>query len=202
MTLTINDQRIFLTGPVRLAGYQAILKPSKFGYSLSAVVPDSYADLLDKDRVEALKWAQAKVTNPKRATLKPEPWEESPDNPGYLKVKFSWNEETKPYIFDTANEPVDDEGVPLYSDSIVKLAFKQRPYILKDGVTYGSTLKLVGIQVVSLSREGVGTDSGDLSFNEVTNMFTVDQSHGLDREEAKQAKKAAKATAVSESTDF
>ena len=65
--------------PVVLEGYQAVLKPSKFGYSLAAIVDQSMADTLEDDRIESLKWAETKLKNPKRSTLKPEPWEEVAD---------------------------------------------------------------------------------------------------------------------------
>ena len=50
------------------------------------------------------------------------------------------------------------------------MAFYQKPYILRDGVTYGSSLKLVGIQVVSVKGEA-GVDTGDLGANEVAELF-------------------------------
>ena len=125
-------------------------------------------DALEVDRAENLKWAESKLKNPKRSTLKPEPWEEVAD--GQYKVKFSYNDETKPPIVDTEGTPITDESTPLYSGSKVKVAFYQKPYILKDGVTYGTTLKLVGVQVVSLSSSA-GTDSGDLSSEEVAELF-------------------------------
>jgi hypothetical protein len=134
--------------PVILEGYQAVLKPSKFGYSLSAIVDQALVEKLEEDRVESVKWAESKLKNPKRSTLKPEPWEEVSD--GKYKVKFSWNEETKPPVVDTEGTPVVDPNTPLYSGSTVKLAFRQKPYILRDGVTYGTSLKLVGIQVVTV----------------------------------------------------
>ena len=56
------------------------------------------------------------------------------------------------------------------SGSRVKVAFYQKPYILKDGVTYGTSLKLVGVQVVSLSS-AAGTDSGDLNSEQVAELF-------------------------------
>jgi hypothetical protein len=154
--------------PVVLEGYQAVLKPSKFGYSLSAIIDQSVVDALEPDRVDNLKWAESKLKNPKRSVLKPEPWEEVAD--GKYKVKFSYNDETKPPIVDTEGTPITDESTPLYSGSKVKVAFYQKPYILKDGVTYGTTLKLVGVQVVSLSSSA-GTDSGDLSSEEVAELF-------------------------------
>ena len=45
--------------PVTLDGFQAILAPSKFGYSLSAVVDDSIVNTLELERDEQLKWAES-----------------------------------------------------------------------------------------------------------------------------------------------
>ena len=154
--------------PVVLEGYQAVLKPSKFGYSLSALVDKEIIERLEEDRVDSLKWAESKLKNPKRSTLKPEPWEEVADNK--YKVKFSWNEDTRPPVVDTEGTPITDESTPIYSGSTVKLAFRQKPYILRDGVTYGTSLKLVGIQVVSVGS-AAGVDTGDLGETEVAALF-------------------------------
>ena len=154
--------------PVTLEGFQAVLKPSKFGYSLSAVVDENMVECLETDREDSLKWAQSKLKNPKRSVLKPEPWEEVAA--GQYKVKFSWNEETKPPIVDTEGTLIEDENTPLYSGSQCKLAFYQKPYILKDGVTYGTSLKLVGVQVVALNGQA-GVDTGSLSSEAVADLF-------------------------------
>jgi len=154
--------------PVTLEGFQAILEPSKFGYSLAAVVDSKTIDKLEKERIEVLKWAESKLKNPKRSTLKPEPWEEVAD--GKYKIKFSWNEEKRPPVVDTEGSPLTDTKTPLYAGSTVKLGFYQKPYILRDGVTYGSSLKLVGVQVVSVKGEA-GIDTGDLDAAEVAELF-------------------------------
>ena len=154
--------------PVTLDGFQAILAPSKFGYSLSAIVCEDIVDTLEKERDDVLKWAQSKLKNPKRATLKPTPWEEV--SKGKYKLKFSWNEENRPPVVDTEGTLLNDAKTPLYGGSTVKLGFYQKPYILRDGVTYGSSLKLVGIQVVSVKSEA-GVDTGDLDANEVAELF-------------------------------
>jgi hypothetical protein len=154
--------------PVTLEGFQAILAPSKFGYSLSAVVDTKVIDKLENERSEVLKWAESKLKNPKRSTLKPEPWEEVAD--GKYKIKFSWNEETRPPVVDTEGTQVTDTKTPLYAGSTVKLGFYQKPYILRDGVTYGSSLKLVGVQVISVKGEA-GVDTGDMDANEVAELF-------------------------------
>ena len=154
--------------PVTLEGYQAVLAPSKFGYSLAAIVDDEVIDKLEAERAEVLKWAESKLKNPKRSTLKPEPWEEV--SKGKYKIKFSWNAENRPPVVDTEGTPVTDEKTPLYGGSTVKLGFYQKPYILRDGVTYGSSLKLVGVQVVTVNSQA-GVDTGDLDATEVAELF-------------------------------
>lgn len=154
--------------PVVLEGFQAVMTPSKFGYSLSAIVSQDMVDKLEDDRTESLKWAESKLKNPKRSTLKPEPWEEV--NEGQYKVKFSWNEDTRPPVVDTEGTLITDNRTPIYAGSKVKLAFYQKPYVLRDGVTYGSSLKLKGIQVISLSSSA-GLDVGDMSNEDVASLF-------------------------------
>jgi len=154
--------------PVILEGYQAVMKPSKFGYSLATVIDQAMIDKLEEDRVETLKWCESKLKNPKRSVCKPEPWEEVSE--GKYKIKFSWNEETRPPVVDTEGTPITDEGIPIYSGSAVKVAFYQKPYILKDGVTYGTTLKCQGVQVVSLNSTA-GVDTGDMNTTDVAALF-------------------------------
>jgi len=154
--------------PVILEGYQAVMSPSKFGYSLGAIVSQEIVDKLEDDRTESLKWAESKLKNPKRSVLKPEPWEELSEDK--YKVKFSWNEDNKPPVVDTEGTVITDSNLPIFSGSKVKLAFFQKPYILRDGVTYGTSLKLKGIQVVSLATSA-GVDVGDMSGEDVAALF-------------------------------
>ena len=44
--------------PVTLEGFQAILSPSKFGYSLAAIVDSNTIDKLETERADVLKWAE------------------------------------------------------------------------------------------------------------------------------------------------
>ena len=163
------SRNVHVTDEVTLEGFQAILEPGKFGYSLSAVVSKDVADKLETERADILKWAESKLKNPKRATLKPTPWEEVSD--GKYKIKFSWGEDKRPPVVDTEGSPVTDKKTPLYAGSTVKLGFFQKPYILRDGITYGSSLKLVGVQVVSVKSDGAGVDAGDLDEDQVADLF-------------------------------
>ena len=161
-------KNVHVTDEIKLEGFQAILEPGKFGYSLSAVVDSQVIDELETERADVLKWAESKLKNPKRATLKPTPWEEVAE--GKYKIKFSWGEDKKPPVVDTEGMPVTDTKTPLYGGSTVKLAYYQKPYILRDGVTYGSSLKLVGVQVVKLNTEA-GVKEDDLSTEQVADLF-------------------------------
>ncbi len=165
----MSNKNVHVTDNVKLEGYQAILEPGKFGYSLSAVVGPEMVDKLETERSDVLKWAESKLKNPKRATCKPTPWEEVAE--GKYKLKFSWGEDRKPPVVDTEGTPVTDTKIPLYGGSTVKLGFYQKPYILRDGITYGSSLKLVGIQVVELNKDMAGVDAGDLNETEVADLF-------------------------------
>ena len=161
-------KNVHVTNEIQLEGFQAILEPGKFGYSLSAVVDENIIDALETERTALLGWAESKLKNPKRATLKPTPWEEVAE--GKYKIKFSWNEDNRPPVVDTEGTQVTDAKTPLYAGSTVKLGFYQKPYILRDGVTYGSSLKLVGVQVVSVKSEA-GVDTGDLDADAVAELF-------------------------------
>ena len=154
--------------PVTLEGFQAILRPSKFGYSLKALVGDDMIDKLEEERADCLKWAESKLKNPKRSTLKPTPWEEV--SKGQYTIKFSWSDEKRPPIVDTEGTPIMNEETPIFAGSKVKLGFTQKPYILRDGITYGTSLKLSGVQIVSIQSE-VGVDTGDLNEQEAAELF-------------------------------
>ena len=92
--------------PITLEGFQAILKPSQYGYCLSTIFDPGMIEKLEKEREEGLKWAESKLKNKKRGVLKPEPWEEVDENK--FMVKFKWKEEKKPIIVDTEGTPVTD----------------------------------------------------------------------------------------------
>ena len=173
----MSNRTVHVTDTVTLEGYQAVLEPGKFGYSLSAIVDNNTVNKLETERADVLKWAESKLKNPKRATLKPTPWEEVAD--GKYKLKFSWNEEKRPPVVDTEGTPITNEDTPVYEGSKVKLGFHQKPYILRDGVTYGTSLKLSGVQIVSI-QSGAGVDTGDLDEGGVAELFGKTQGFKAD----------------------
>ena len=158
--------------PVTLDGFQAILKPGEWGYKLSALVDESLISKLEEERISALEWAKSKTKNPKRVTVKPEPWEEVDNQRGSYHLRFSWRDGDKiiPVVVDTEGTQIKDTDTPVYSGSKVKLAFFQKPYVLPSG-DIGTSLKLKAVQIVSLNSGAGVVDTGDMSADQASDLF-------------------------------
>ena len=158
--------------PVLLEGFQAVLKPGEWGYKLSVLMNDDIVRELEEEREGALEWAKSKAKNPKRVSIKPEPWEELETQPGMYQVKFSWRDGDKfiPVVVDTEGTQITDKETPIYNGSKVKIAFFQKPYVLPTG-DIGTSLKLKAIQVVSLNSGAVVVDDGELSAEDAAKLF-------------------------------
>ena len=158
--------------PVTLDGFQAILKPGEWGYKLSALVDESLISKLEEERLSALEWAKSKAKNPKRVTIKPEPWEEIDNQKGSYHLRFSWRDGDKiiPVVVDTEGTQIKDTDTPVYSGSKVKLAFFQKPYVLPSG-DIGTSLKLKAVQVVSLNSGAGVVDNGDMTAEDAAELF-------------------------------
>ena len=158
--------------PVTLDGFQAILKPGEWGYKLSALVDESLVSKLEEERLSALEWAKSKAKNPKRVTIKPEPWEEIDNQKGAYHIRFSWRDGDKiiPVVVDTEGTQIKDTDTPVYSGSKVKLAFFQKPYVLPSG-DIGTSLKLKAVQIVSLNSGAGVVDTGDMSADQASELF-------------------------------
>ena len=158
--------------PVTLDGFQAILKPGEWGYKLSALVDESLVSKLEEERLSALEWAKSKAKNPKRVTIKPEPWEEIDNQKGAYHIRFSWRDGDKiiPVVVDTEGTQIKDIATPVYSGSKVKLAFFQKPYVLPSG-DIGTSLKLKAVQIVSLNSGAGVVDTGDMSADQASDLF-------------------------------
>ena len=160
------------TEPVTLDGFQAVLKPGEWGYKLSALVQEDLISTLEEERESALEWARSKAKNPKRVTVKPEPWEELDNQKGTYHLRFSWRDGDKiiPVVVDTEGTQIKDTDTPVYSGSKVKLAFFQKPYVLPSG-DIGTSLKLKAVQVVSLNSGAGVVDNGDMTAEDASELF-------------------------------
>ena len=158
--------------PVTLDGFQAILKAGEWGYKLSALVKEDLVSKLEEERLSALEWARSKAKNPKRVTVKPEPWEELDNTKGTYHIRFSWRDGDKviPVVVDTEGTQIKDKDTPIYSGSKVKIAFFQKPYVLPSG-DIGTSLKLKAVQVISLNNGAGVVDNGDMSAEDAADLF-------------------------------
>jgi len=52
-------------------------------------------------------------------------------------------------------------------------------YVLQDGITYGTSLKLLGVQIISVNGQA-GVDSGDLGSEEVAAMFGTTKGYKIE----------------------
>ena len=133
---------------------------------------DDIVKELEDERESALEWAKSKAKNPKRVSIKPEPWEEVETQPGMYQVKFSWRDGDKfiPVVVDTEGTQITDKETPIYNGSKVKIAFFQKQYVLPTG-DIGTSLKLKAIQVVSLNSGAGIVDDGDLTAEDAAKLF-------------------------------
>ena len=153
--------------PVVLDGFQAILQVSQFGkFQLEAILDDTIIDVLEADRPAALDWAASKQKKRDYKT-NDEPWK--PVSEGKYKTRFTWGDDAKPVIVDTEGTVIEDDTLPLYNGSKVKLAFYQKPYSLPTG-TIGTRLVMEAIQVVALAGSA-GVDIGDADDTDPAAMF-------------------------------
>ena len=154
------------SNPTVLEGYQSIFEANKFGKcTLQAIIDDEHIDALNDERPELLNWAKSKAKS-KRVNTRLEPWEEVAT--GKFKVRFSWNPEQPIPIVDAEGTPIKD-SIPLYSGSMVKLAFVQKPYAMPDSI--GTLLRLKAIQVIKLNDNAGGSDMGSLTDETAAALF-------------------------------
>jgi hypothetical protein len=165
---------IHVTKPVTLEGFQNIARPSqKFNnFSLKFITDDDeLVERLEEERERCLEWARGKVKNPKRVTVRPEPWIEHEEREEFFVFKFSWKpgDNRIPVFVDSEGTPL-PEPLDLRTGSIIRASFEQSPSIMPDGYTIGSKLKLVGVQIIKAVLGNGISDAGSTP-EEVAAMF-------------------------------
>ena len=128
-------------------------------------VPQDVITQMEDDRVELLSWARTKSTGRVQEAL--EPWTEE------NVAKFTYGGETKkpePIFVDTEGTPIDRAVLKdIRKGSTVKLIVQQKPYALPQKI--GTSLRVLGVQVIELVTGNGAADSGDLSVSDVAALF-------------------------------
>ena len=151
-----------------LEGFVNVYEPSgKFNNCCFAFrLPADVLEQAEADREELLTWARTKVDNPKRIALNPPKW----DDEGL--VKFSYGGDTgrpDPVFVDTEGQVVEKSPLKdVRKGTKVRLIVQQSPYTKP---AMGTTLKVLGVQIVELVAGSGAVDSGDLSAEDVAGIF-------------------------------
>ena len=154
-----------------LEGYVNVYEDSgkfnnrSFGYQL----PTNLLETVEADRTELLDWAKSKATG--RVQVAMTPWDDS----GLCKYTYGEGDGSRK----VKPEPVfvDSTGVPIEKAVLkdvrkgtkVNLIVQQKPYCV--GSNAGTSLRVVGVQIIELATGNGAVDSGDLSVEEVAGMF-------------------------------
>lgn len=159
------------TFPTTLNGFVNVFEDSgkynsrSFGYT----VPKATLEKMESDREELLEWARSKSSGRVQEAMTP--WDEA----GLVKYSYG--------AFDGSRKPkpepvfVDTDGAPLAPEILrdvragtkANLIVQQKPYSM--GPNIGTSLRVVGVQVVELVTGNGAVDSGTLSVDEVADMF-------------------------------
>lgn len=151
-----------------LDGFVNVYEPSgKFNNCCFAYkLPANVLEQAEQDREELLTWAKTKVQNPSRVALNPPKWDEE----GVC--KYSYGGDTgrpEPVFVDTEGQPVDKAVLrDVRKGTKVRVIVQQSPYTKP---SLGTTLKVIGVQIVELATGNGAIDSGDLSVEDVAEIF-------------------------------
>lgn len=151
-----------------LEGFVNVYEPSgKFNNCCFAYrLPADVLEQAEEDREELLTWAKSKVENPKRIALNPPKW----DDEGL--VKFSFEGDTgrpAPIFVDTEGQVVEKSVLrDVRKGTKVRLIVQQTPYTKP---SLGTTLKVVGVQIVELATGSGAVDSGTLTADDIAGIF-------------------------------
>jgi len=161
---TAKNRYVFET---KLQGFINVFEDSgKFNNRTFAYeIPQDVITQIEADRVELLAWARTKATGRVQEAL--EPWSEE------NVAKFTYGGETKkpePIFVDTDGTPIDRAVLKdIRKGSTVKLIVQQKPYAMPQKI--GTSLRVLGVQVIELVTGNGAADSGDLSVSDVAELF-------------------------------
>lgn len=179
-----------------LEGFINVYEPAgKFNNCcFSFCLPSEVLAQAEQDREELLTWAKTKVDNPKRIALNPPKW----DDEGLC--KYSYDGDTNrpaPVFVDTSGDPLDKAVLrDVRKGTKVRLIVQQSPYTKP---ALGTTLKVLGVQIVELATGNGAVDSGDLSAEDVAAIFGSAQGF---KQSAPAVRKAEEVTGDGEAYDF
>ena len=132
-------------------------------------IPSDVLAQVEADREELLVWAKSKATGRVQEAITP--WDEA----GVCKYTYgagdgSRKPKPEPVFVDTNGDPIDKSVVMgVRKGTKVNIIAQQKPYAM--GPNVGTSLRVVGVQIVELVTGNGAVDSGDMSVEDVAAMF-------------------------------
>ena len=123
----------------------------------------------EKDREELLKWAKSKATGRVQEAMTP--W----DDEGLCKYTYGAGDGSRkgkpePIFVDSDGEVIDRNVLKdVRRGTKVRLIVQQKPYSM--GPNVGTSLRVLGVQIIELATGNGAVDSGDLSVDDVAALF-------------------------------
>lgn len=138
--------------------------------SFKYTIPADVIQKLEEEREELLEWARSKATGRVQEAFAP--W----DDQGLAGYSYGEARPSNPIpvFVDTTGAPVEMSVLrDIRKGSKVRLIIQHKPYSMPGKI--GTSIKVVGCQIVELVTGNGAVDSGDLSVDDVAAMFgTVD----------------------------
>ena len=177
--------------PTVLEGFIAIGEDTgKFNNQTFAyTIPADVLEKVEEDRAELLKWAKSKASGRVQEAMTP--WDET----GLLKYTYgagdgSRKPKPEPVFVDTNGEPIEKSVLmTVRKGTKVNIIVDQKPYAM--GPNVGTSMRVIGVQIVELASGNGAVDSGDLSVEDVAAMFGSVEGFKADSPAVRDARPAA-----------
>ena len=154
-----------LTGFISIGEDSGKFNNRTFAYT----IPSDTLNQIETDRVELLTWAKSKASG--RVQVAMTPW----DDAGVCKYTYgegdgSRKAKPEPVFVDTSGDPIEKSVLMgVRKGTKVNIIVDQKPYAM--GPNVGTSMRVVGVQIVELVSGNGAVDSGDMSVEDVAAMF-------------------------------
>ena len=132
-------------------------------------IPHDTLTQVEADREELIKWARSKASGRVQEAMTP--W----DDNGVCKYTYgegdgSRKAKPEPVFVDTNGDPIEKSVLlTVRKGTKVNLIVDQKPYAM--GPNVGTSMRVIGVQIVELVTGNGAVDSGDMSVEDVAAMF-------------------------------
>ena len=154
-----------LTGFISVGEDSGKFNNRTFAYT----IPSDTLNQIETDREELLTWAKSKASG--RVQVAMTPW----DDAGVCKYTYgegdgSRKAKPEPVFVDTSGDPIEKAVLMgVRRGTKVNIIVDQKPYAM--GPNVGTSMRVIGVQIVELVSGNGAVDSGDMSVEDVAAMF-------------------------------